>query len=185
LPDVKIMLKESYSLVQKDALLADMLDIAILRPPVDPDVFGVLRLRRERFVAAVHVRDPRASKARLTMKDFDKLPFIMYSADGASYSFRILTAMFERANINPKYVHYLDQNHTILSLVSAGIGAALVPDSLAMLAIPNVVFKPVKVDPSEPLEMFLAWRRENHNPALAPFVAMCRKLFDPAAIRER
>jgi DNA-binding transcriptional LysR family regulator len=183
LPDVKILLKESYSLVQKDALLADMLDVAVLRPPVDRTTFGIMPLRRERFIAAIHARDPRADKARLTLRDFDRKPFIMYSADGAGYSFRIITAMFEKAEVNPKYVHHLDQNHTILSLVSAGLGAALVPDSLAMLAVPNVVFKPVKIDPPDPLEMFMAWRPENRNPALAPFLALCRTLFDPAARR--
>ena len=105
----------------------------------------------------------------------------MYSADGAGYSFRILTALFERAEINPKFVHHLDQNHTILSLVSAGLGAALVPDSLALLVFPNVVFKPVKIDPPDPLEMFMAWRPQNRNPALAPFLSLCRSLFDPVS----
>lgn len=177
LPNVKILLKEGYSMVQKDALLADMLDVAILRPPIDHKTFGVALLRRERFVAAIPAQDPRAAKAQLTLKDFDRKPFIMYSADGASYSVRILTTIFEKARVNPEYIHHLDQNHTILSLVSAGLGAALVPDSLTMLAFPNVVFKAVKIDPPDLLEMFLVWRPENHNPTLAPFVALCQKLF--------
>jgi len=181
LPDVKILLKESVSAIQKDALLADMSDIGIMRPPIDRDTFGIISLRRERFIAALHSSDPRASKARLTLRDFDKKPFIMYSADGAGYSFRILTALFEQAEVNPKFVHHLDQNHTILSLVSSGMGAALVPDSLALLAFPNVVFKPVKIDPPDPLEMFMAWRPQNRNPALAPFLALCRSLYDPSS----
>ena len=178
LPGVKILLKESVSAIQKDALLADMSDVGIMRPPIDRDTFGLLPLRRERFIAALHARDPRASKPRLTLRDFDKRPFIKYSAEGAGYSFRILTTLFEQAEVNPKFVHHIDQNHAILSLVSAGIGAALVPDSLALLAFPNVVYKPVKIDPPEPLEMFMAWRPENRNPELMPFLALCRQLFD-------
>lgn len=181
LPNVKIILKESYSTVLKDSLLADMLDIAILRPHIDRDIFTVLPIRRERFVAALNARDPRVDKPYLTIEDFDRLPFIMYSADGAGYSFRILTTLFEKAEVKPSFVHHLDQNHTILSLVSAGMGAALVPDSLAVLAFPNVVFKPVTIDPPEPLEMFLVWRQENHNPALLPFITLCRTLFSPAS----
>lgn len=181
LPDVKILLKESVSAIQKDALLADMLDVGIMRPPIDRETFGIIPLRRERLIAALHSSDPRATKARLNLRDFDKKPFIMYSADGAGYSHRILTALFEEAEVNPKYVHHIDQNHTILSLVSARMGAALVPDSLALLAFPNVVFKPVKIDPPDPLEMFMAWRPQNRNPALAPFLALCRTLFDQSA----
>lgn len=183
LPDIKIMLKEGYSLIQKDALLADMLDAAILRPPIDHETFNMTLLRRESFVAAVHVHDPLAAKSRLALKDFDRKPFIMYSADGAGYSTRLLTAIFEKAQVSPKYVHHLDQNHTILSLVSAGLGAALVPDSLTILAFPNVVFKPVEIEPSDPLEIFLVWRPENHNPALATFVTLCRDLFKSSARR--
>ncbi|HEY4077476.1 MAG TPA: LysR family transcriptional regulator [Rhizomicrobium sp.] len=181
LPDVKILLKESVSAIQKDALLADMSDIGIMRPPIDRDTFGIISLRRERFIAALHSSDPRTSKTQLTLRDFDKKPFVMYSADGAGYSFRILTALFEQAEVNPKFVHHLDQNHTILSLVSSGMGAAMVPDSLALLAFPNVIFKPVKINPPDPLEMFMAWRPQNRNPALAPFLALCRSLYDPSS----
>jgi DNA-binding transcriptional LysR family regulator len=178
LPNVVILLKESTSGVQTDALLADMLDVAVLRPPVDRATFGVLPLRREKFVAALHRDDTRAAKAKLTVQDFDRRDFIMYSTDGAGYSFRILTAMFEKSGVNPNFVHYLDQNHSILSLVSAGMGAALVPDSLAILAFPNVVFRPVKLAPPDPLEMFMAWRPQNKNPALGSFLSLCRVLFD-------
>lgn len=183
LPDVVILLKEGYSAFQRDALQADTLDVAILRPPVDRDAFGVLPLRSEKFVAAIHSGDERAGKARLTLRDFDRKPFVMYSVDGAEYSYRILIAMFQRAEVHPDFVHYLDQNNAILSLVSAGMGAALVPDSLAKLTFPNVVFKPVKIDPPQPLEMFMIWKPENRNPALLPFVALCRSLFDFSARR--
>jgi DNA-binding transcriptional LysR family regulator len=183
LPDVVILLKEGYSAFQRDALQANTLDVAILRPPVDRDVMGVLPMRSERFVAAIHSGDRRASKALLTLQDFDRKPFIMYSVDGAEYSYRILTAMFQKAQVHPDFVHHLDQNTAILSLVSAGLGAALVPDTLAKLTFPNVVFKPVKINPPEPLEMFMVWKPENHNPALTPFVTLCRSLFDFSARR--
>src|SRR3954468_11752211 len=34
LPDVQILLKEMTSAVQRDALLADMIDVAVIRPPI-------------------------------------------------------------------------------------------------------------------------------------------------------
>jgi DNA-binding transcriptional LysR family regulator len=173
-------LKESTSAVQKSALLADTLDVAILRPPVDENVFAIMRLRNEKFLAALHKNDKRAARKRLVLKDFDDSPFIGYSADGAGYSFRKLTAMFEKEHINPMIDHQLDQNHAILSLVSAGLGAALVPDSLAILSFPNVVFREVDCDDGRPLEMYMAWRSQNKNPALEPFLALCRSMIESA-----
>ncbi len=177
LPDVQILLKEMTTTAQKDALLADMIDVAILRPPIDHGKFGVFRMRTEKFFAALHASDPRAAKAKLTLQDFDRQNYIMYSTEGAGYSHAMLTAMFDRAGVAPVMVHHLDQNHSILSLVSAGLGAAMVAEGVTRLVFENVVFRPVETEPARPLEMYMLWRKQNENPALPAFLALCRSLF--------
>lgn len=177
LPDVKILLKEGTSAVQRDALLADQLDVAVLRPPIDRTRFKALRIRKERFVVALHRADSRTKKSRLTLSDLHRQDFIMYSVDGAGYSHRMLTAMFERAGVVPNLVHHLDQNHSILALVSAGMGAALVPYSLTLISFPDVEFREIDLELPEPIEMFALWRPENANPVLPTFIALCDSLF--------
>jgi DNA-binding transcriptional LysR family regulator len=177
LPEVQILLKEGTTKAQNDGLLADMIDVAILRPPIDDKKFGVLRIRTEPFFAALHADDPRAAKSNLTLHDFDQQNYIMYSADGAGYSHAMLLAMFERAGVAPVMVHHLDQNHSILSLVSAGLGAALVPESVTRLGLKNLVFRAVDTDPPRPLETYMLWRSQNDNPALPAFINLCRSLF--------
>jgi DNA-binding transcriptional LysR family regulator len=177
LPDVQILLKEMTTTVQRDALLADVIDVAILRPPIDHSKFGVFRIRTEPFFAALHASDPRAAKEQLTLQDFDRQNYIMYSIDGAGYSHAMLTTMFDQAGVSPVMVHHLDQNHSILSLVSAGLGAALVAEGVTRLGFENVVFRPVKTEPQRPLEMYMLWREHNENPALQGFLALCRSLF--------
>jgi DNA-binding transcriptional LysR family regulator len=179
LPDVQILLKEMTSAMQRDALLADMIDVAVIRPPIDHSKFGVLPLRTEAFFAALHVNDPRAAKDCLELSDFDRRPFIMYSVEGAGYSHAMLSAMFDRAGVSPTMTHYLDQNHTILSLVAAGFGAALVPEGVTGLNLDNLVFRPVRIEPERPLEMYMLWRRQNDNPVLPRFLALCEDLFAP------
>lgn len=181
LPDVRIHLKEMTSAAQRDALLADIIDVAVLRPPIDHAKFGVLPLRTETLVAALHADDPRAALDHLELRDFDRRPFIMYSVEGAGYSHAIVSAMFERAGVSPQISYHLDQNHTILSLVSAGFGAALAPEGVTRLQIPNVVFRPVRIEPERPLEMYMLWRRQNDNPVLPRFLALCEDLGAPLA----
>jgi DNA-binding transcriptional LysR family regulator len=180
LPDVQILLREMTTTVQKDAVLADMIDVAILRPPIEPGKFGAFRIRREQFFAALHVRDPRAKKAKLTLQDFDRQNYIMYSTEGAGYSHAMLTTMFDQAGVAPLMVHHLDQNHSILSLVSAGRGAAMVAEGVTRLAFENVVYRPVETEPVRPLEMYMLWREQNDNPALPAFLKLCRSLFGSA-----
>jgi DNA-binding transcriptional LysR family regulator len=177
LPDVKILLKEATSAVQKDALLADMLDVGLLRPPIDRSRFEAMPVRRERFIAALHEADPRAEKAELTLRDFDAQNFIMYSVEGAGYSHTMLSEMFDRAGVAPIMLHHLDQNHSILALVSAGMGAALIPHSLASIRFPKVVFREVLLNQPDPIEMFMLWRPENANPVLPAFLSVCRAAF--------
>jgi DNA-binding transcriptional LysR family regulator len=177
LPDVQILLKEMTTTVQKDAILADMIDVAILRPPIDHSKFGVFRIRTEQFFAALHTGDPRATKSKLTIQDFDRQHYIMYSSEGAGYSHAMLTAMFDRAGVAPIMVHHLDQNHSILSLVSAGLGAALVAEGVTRLSFENVIYRPVETEPACPLEMYMLWRNQNENPTLPAFLALCRTLF--------
>jgi DNA-binding transcriptional LysR family regulator len=179
LPDVQIVLKEGTSAVQTDGLLADTLDVAVLRPPIDRSRFDVMPMRRERFAAALHASDARASKSQLELADFHGRDFIMYSADGAGYSHRMLTMMFDKAGVAPNMVHHLDQNHSMLALVSAGLGAALVPHSLTALQLRDVVFREVTLDPPDPLEMLMAWRPQNENPVLPFFLDLCRSIFSP------
>jgi DNA-binding transcriptional LysR family regulator len=180
LPELRISLKEGTTTAQKAALLADELDVAILRPLGDRGLFSERLLHQERYVAAVHVNDSRAQKDILTPQDFHQLPFIMYSADGAGYSHGVLTALFNREHVVPIFAHYLDQNASILSFVAAGMGAALLPHSMTFLSCENVVFKEVTIAPSEPLELYMVWRPSNANPAVPAFLALCESLFQPS-----
>lgn len=177
LPDVQVLLKEGTTRAQKDALLADMIDVAILRPPIDQNQFGVYRIRTEPFYAALHADDPRTAKSKLKLADFDQRSFIMYSAEGAGYSHAMLSAMFDRAGVAPIMTHHLDQNHSILSLVSGGLGAAMVPESVMKLGFANVVFRPVETDPPRPLETYMIWRNQSENLALPAFLDLCRSVF--------
>jgi len=182
LPELRISLKEGTTTAQKAALLADELDVAILRPSVDRKLFSERLLHQERYVAAVHVDDPRAQKPVLTPQDFHQQPFIMYSADGAGYSHGLLTALFNREHVVPIYAHYLDQNASILAFVAAGMGAALLPWSMTFVSCPSVVFKEVCVAPTELLELYMVWRSSNNNPALPAFLALCESIFQASNV---
>jgi DNA-binding transcriptional LysR family regulator len=62
----------------------------------------------------------------------------------------------------------------MLALVRAGIGAALVPEAAQSLHFDDVLFRPVETDPLQPVELYAAWRSDNENPALPPFLDLLR-----------
>lgn len=172
LPNITIQLKEMVSGDQIEALLSGRIDIGLLRPPIDRAEFASLRVLTEPLVAALPQGDPRASEAVLAMADFDRQPFIMYSPEGARYFHDMLTTMFDAAESAPVHVQHLSQIHSMLALVRAGIGAAIVPEAATSLHLEDVVFRPLVTTPPSPVELLSVWHAESDNPALKPVLAL-------------
>jgi len=63
---------------------------------------------------------------------------------------------------------------TIVSLVAAGMGVALVPASLVNLRRFGVVYRPL-AGRSPRIEVGIAWRRADDAPAVRAFVALARE----------
>jgi DNA-binding transcriptional LysR family regulator len=174
LPDVDLVLREMVTADQTEALASQRIDVGLLRPPVHRDVESVCVVR-EPLLAALPARHPLADAPRLTLGDLDRQPLVMYSPYEARYFYDLLAAIFGAAGVAPQYVQHISQIHSILALVRAGLGAALVPEAAASLRFEDVVLRPVRMQPARPVELFLAWRRGSDNPALPAFLAMARQ----------
>jgi DNA-binding transcriptional LysR family regulator len=99
------------------------------------------------------------------LQDMAGQPLIMYSEKEGRYFHEKIVALFAATGSQPDYVHHIGQTHTILSLVRAGIGLAIVPASARHLRLAQVVFKPLwRSDVFA--EIYLAWRDDPRNPAL-------------------
>ncbi len=172
LPNITIHLKEMVSADQIEALLSGRIDVGLLRPPIDRVEFATMRILVEPLVAALPSGDPRIVRAVLTIEDFDQQPFIMYAAEGAKYFHDMLVNMFDAADVAPATVQHLSQIHSMLGLVRAGIGAAVVPEAATSLHLEDVAFRPLTTNPANPVELYTVWRPDNDNPALPPLVSM-------------
>ncbi len=180
MPNVELALKEMVSGEQLEGLLAGRIDVGLFRPPVDQRELECLRILQEPLVAAMSSDDPRARQRSLRLQDFDKAPFIMYSTDGARYFHDLVTGLLNSEQVSPVNVHYMTQIHSILALVSSGLGAAMVPAAAQSLHFDGVTFRVIKTTPSHPVELYLVWRKEGDNPVVNQFLELIRA----AATRE-
>ena len=173
LPEVGLLLREMVTTEQIEALLSGRIDLGFLRPPVRRPELQSLRVQRERFIVCSHASVPDSERPK-RFADFDGLPLIMYAPDKARYFHDLLTGLFAGAHAAPKLVQHLAQIHSIMMLVSAGLGFALVPEASARLHPDDVVFTPL--EDAEPLvELHAVWRGGNDNPALAVLLDMLRQ----------
>ncbi|MES2472562.1 MAG: LysR substrate-binding domain-containing protein [Pseudomonadota bacterium] len=173
-PNIDVALKEMVSSEQVDSLLTGRIDVGLLRPPIERGEFTTLKVASEQLVAALPFGDPRLSEAVLNLADFDGKPLIMYAPEGARYFHDMLSGLFKAAKVAPIATQSLSQIHSILALVRAGMGAALVPEAATSLHFDDVHFRPVRTVPEAPVELYAAWRTDNDNPALTAFLDLLR-----------
>ncbi len=173
LPNADLTLREMVTREQVEGLLTGSIDIGLVRPPMERAEFATARVLSEPLVAALPTGDARLAKASLTLADFDDAPLIMYSAEGAGYFHNMLTTLFDANGITPNCVQHITQIHSMLALVHAGLGAALVPEAAMNLHFDDVQYRPVETTPARPVELYIAWRKDNDSPILQPFIDLC------------
>jgi DNA-binding transcriptional LysR family regulator len=170
LPEVDLSLKEMVSGDQLEALASGQIDAGLLRPPIARPEFVSVRVVAEPLLAAVPDGHPFAVADTVCLKELDGQPFIMYSPYESRYFYDLLVTQFTRAEILPRYVQHLSQIHSILAMVRAGLGLAIVPEAAAGLNFSGVQLRPLRLREPAPVELFLVWRRDDENPLLPALI---------------
>jgi DNA-binding transcriptional LysR family regulator len=174
-PGVTLALREMLSPEQAAALAAGELDFGLLLPPVS-GAAGLehLVVQRERFVAALPARHRLAAgRGRLALSALAGESFVMVPREIAPGLYDIVAGLAAQAGIPFNVAQEAIQMQTVVSLVSSGLGAAIVPASLANLGRRGVVYRPL-ADPHPALELWLAWRPGALSGAGREFVAQAR-----------
>jgi DNA-binding transcriptional LysR family regulator len=175
LPNIGLSLLEMDSSQQAEALREGRIDLGVLStPPLDAARWLQSELvYEERLVAAIPETHRLAAKGRLSLRDLAAESFILRprSADPASYD--DILARCRAAQFSPAVAQEATGWHTILGLVSAGVGVAFVPESLAQLQRPGVVYRPVR-DLSVNVELTLVWKQGEKSPVRERFVTTLR-----------
>ncbi len=178
-PDVELSLTESTSDRQIAALLAGDGQVGIIIPhgnEVLPDCFAYRTLVREPLVAAVPeswLAEGRfgAIGADLPAAAVVSSPLIVFPRRAAPSFYDLVTDYYAAAGGKAHVVQHAIQMQTIISLVSAGMGIALVPASLRNLARSGVRYLALEGRAPE-LETGIIWRHDDATPTLANFLAM-------------
>ncbi|MCD5991112.1 MULTISPECIES: LysR substrate-binding domain-containing protein [Pseudomonas] len=166
-PQVKISLEEMNTYQQHEAMRARRIDLGIVRSPLLQPGFATECLVREPFVLAVPSTHRLATAETVLVSDLDAEPFLMYSHAAYPPFNELLTGMFRSARVAPQYVQWLGSSLTILALVNAGMGLALVPRCAASVVFKGVTFRDIDLGEGVQSELHLIWRSDNDNPAFA------------------
>jgi DNA-binding transcriptional LysR family regulator len=167
LPHVDLVLRELVTADQLEAITAGDIDLGFLRPPVTRSGLESRVVQSERLLLAVPAGDPLTLSQPADPAALDGRALVMYSPVESRYFYDLLQEMTARAGARPRYVQYVSQVHTVLALVQAGLGLAVVPESATALHPDGVAFVPLADGQSPVVELAATWRADADNPALA------------------
>jgi DNA-binding transcriptional LysR family regulator len=174
-PGVSLALREMLSPEQAVALSAGELDFGLLLPPVAGELEHLVA-QSERFVAALPARHPAARRAgKVAMRSLAAEHFVMVPREIAPGLYDIVAGLAARAGFLPRVAQEAIQMQTVVSLVSSGLGVAIVPASVANLGRRGVVYREI-ADPHPRLDLWLAWRRGGQGAMARDFLAHARRL---------
>lgn len=172
-PDVEVTLHELSSRPQAEALETGDLDVAFLHPPVPGIDLELHTLFRQRFVAALPAKHPLAGESTIAASQLAQEPFIIFPRHrGPGLYDRIITAC-QTSGFSPRVVQEATRMQTIVSLVAAGIGVAIVPHSITKMGQSGVAYCELS-DVREEGTLAAAWLPANINPVLGLFLDVVR-----------
>jgi DNA-binding transcriptional LysR family regulator len=120
-----------------------LLDIALLRPPVDEPGLDVRRLRTERLIVALPEGHRLARRARLRMADLEGEELIVHAGQGRSVMHQVVQELCREAGFEPRVVQEVVETSTLVTFVAAGLGLAVVPAPVAALGVAGATYRPL------------------------------------------
>ncbi|MEM5367385.1 LysR family transcriptional regulator [Paraburkholderia azotifigens] len=182
-PRVRLELLEATSDVQIDELVAGRIDAGLVIGPLPPryaSQLSWLPLAREPLVIAMSTEmaariesNEHAAEewrdAPLSLRQAGDAPLVVFPRRLAPGFYDIIMDCYGAAGLTPRVGQEAIQMQTIVSLVSAGMGVALVPQSLRNLRRTGVVYRPLR-EAVPAVVTGLVWRTAEVSPVLAGFI---------------
>ena len=173
LPHVDLVLRELVTADQVEAIASGDIDLGFVRPPITRAGLLSRVVQAERLLLAALADDPFVQRGQqASVADLDDSALIMYSPVESRYFYELLLGLTARAQVRPRYVQYVSQVHTMLALVQAGVGLAIVPESATALHPDGVAFVELADAQAPVVELAATWHEAADNPALARGLAL-------------
>ena len=138
-PDVVVQLVEDKTIRLLPRLLSGRIDLSLVRPPENPDKnLEFLFLFHETAVVAVPEHHALAERDRVTVQDLADQSLIIPERRSRPHSHDLTMKLFAEAGLPARITQVAEEKHTIVNLVAANIGVAIVPRWTARMAVAGV-----------------------------------------------
>ena len=175
-PAVEIELREMTTAEQVPEMLSRRLDVGLVRPPLTDSGLNVTVLVEEKFVAVLPRTHRLARLGRLPLRRLADEPFILFPRRLGPRLYDPIVAACQQAGFSPRVIQEAMHVPTIVSLVAAGVGVALLPESARQLRWRGVVYQSL-ADSTVRTAIAIATRTQDDSAVVRAFVSLATKTF--------
>ena len=180
LPGVDVSVRgEMLAPAQITALLAGEIDLALLRPPVEQPGVRTETVRRDRLIAALPDSHRLADRDAVDVGDLRDEEFVAHAGHGRSVMHSLLNAVCADAGFVPRIRHDVQETSTLVTLVAAGLGVAIVPEPTAALDIAGVCYRPLR-PAGLGVDLAAAYAGDAASPLLLNVLSVLREVAGPS-----
>lgn len=170
-PGVQLELSELTTEVQLKRLAAGDLDVGIVREVRSHDDLSVRQLLKESLVVALPRSHWLAGGWRIRLDQLDGEQFILFPRTQAPRLHDLIAGLCRSAGFVPRAAQEAVNLPTILGMVAAGIGVAVLPGAVTAIRWSGVVYVPI-VDRDAVTDLALVHAPGAEGPVLDAFTAV-------------
>lgn len=169
-PGIALKLLELTGDRQQALLQSGELDLGLSILPSPAAGLTRRPVLREPLIAAVPASHALAGRRRTALRSLAAEPFIQFPRELAPGLYDLAIAACRKAGFTPHLAQEAIQMQTILGLVAAGLGVAVVPQCMSKLQRPDVRYLALDARGFD-VETVALWHSENRAPALTALIA--------------
>jgi DNA-binding transcriptional LysR family regulator len=171
LPEVDISLRDMSTTEQIEALRAQKIDLGFIRMPTIKEL-ETLPVIEDRVMLVSNASEN--LPADLDLRACRERPFVLISRQRSPTFHQHVLDLCAKHGFHPRVVQEVPEVTTVLALVRAGLGMAMIPQSFGASRFAGVRFHLLK-DREARWSVGAAWRRGDPNPLLHRFLALLKR----------
>lgn len=175
-PAVRLVLVERNTLQQVACLLEGSQHVGLLRGGALHATLVSHKLVDDPLVAVLRADHPLATRkrARLRMDELADERFVVFSRAAGTGVHDQLLSMCRNAGFVPRIAQEAGESSTMIGLVAAGLGVAVLPDSLRHVRVDGVAYVAIE-SPDAASALHVTHRRDDASPLVKAFTALMLK----------
>ncbi|MFO1107967.1 MAG: LysR family transcriptional regulator [Bradyrhizobium sp.] len=172
-PSVRMTVHEQAPSLQIAALLEGTTNICLIRSaPTEHGLANELAWKEEVVVALPRIH-PLARRTRIALSDLAGEDHVVLQPESSDFAHYIQKCCID-AGFLPRASQQVVDAQSVPSLIAAGFGVSLVPQSIARFTTEEIAFRPIRPSPPS-ADVYLVYRKDEASAVVHNFITLARR----------